>query len=25
LQAALEIAVAWLIAYRFGFARKYAS
>ncbi|MFA6908137.1 MAG: hypothetical protein WC263_04910 [Candidatus Micrarchaeia archaeon] len=24
MQAALEIAVAWLIAYRFGFARKYA-
>jgi len=25
IQAAGEIAVAWLIAYRFGFARKYAS
>ncbi|MCX6770830.1 MAG: hypothetical protein NTX79_02130 [Candidatus Micrarchaeota archaeon] len=25
LQAAIEIAVAWLIAYRFGFARKYAA
>ena len=25
LQAAVEIAVAWLVAYRFGFARKYSS
>ena len=25
LQAAIEIAVAWLIAYRFGFAKKYAA
>jgi len=25
MQAALEIAIAWLIAYRFGFARKYSS
>ena len=25
IQAAIEIAIAWLIAYRFGFARKYAS
>jgi riboflavin transporter FmnP len=25
IQAALEIAVAWLVAYRFGFARKYSS
>ncbi|MFA6328543.1 MAG: hypothetical protein WCY41_03790 [Candidatus Micrarchaeia archaeon] len=24
-QAALEIAIAWLVAYRFGFARKYSS
>ena len=25
LQAAVEISIAWLIAYRFGFAKKYAS